>query len=223
MSGKRNLILTNGETYHVLNRSIASEEIFINRRELSRALNLIDYYRFPQKLSFSKFKKLSIETRSNYISEIKRKYKAFVEIYTFAFMPDHYHLLLKQIQDNGIRTFASNFQNGFAKYHNLKNKRDGSLFKSPFRTKWISSDEVFLHVSRYIHLNPVTSYLIEYKDLETYPWTSYPFYLGGLKSDMLNSEFLLKIAGEKDNYGKFVSNQVDYQRRLKKIKSLLLV
>ena len=77
-----------------------------------------------------------------------------------------------------------------------------------------------MHVSRYIHLNPVTSYLIEFEDLKIYPWTSFPHYLGTNNTDLVDINFTLKISGSREGYEKFVSNQVDYQRKLNIIKHL---
>lgn len=221
MSSKRNLVLTEGETYHILNRSIAKEDIFTKKTNLRRALNLIDYYRFPQKLSYSKYLDLPTGIKKHYEVNF-RKQNPIIEIFAFAFMPDHFHFLLKQLKVKGISIFLSNFQNAFAKYFNLKEARDGGLFKRPFRAKWVDTDEKFLHISRYIHLNPVTSYIIEIKDLKSYPWTSYTYYLSESENSLVNTKFLLKQLGKKDKYVSFVNNQVDYQRKLHKIKKLTL-
>lgn len=221
MSGKRREILATGETYHVFNRSVGKEEIFIKGLELERALALLEFYRFPQKLRFSFFKRLQKEIKQEYISGYKTL-DALVEIYSFALMPNHFHLLIKQTTDKGIEKFLSNFQNSFAKYYNTKYQRGGSLFQNSFKAKRLSSDEEFLHVSRYIHLNPVTSFLIEYDDLQTYPWTSYPYYLEKGKNDLISTNFIIDLVGSRLKYEKFVANQVDYQRKLYLIKHLIL-
>lgn len=222
MPHKRKEILTTGEIYHVLNHSIASEEIFVRKNESNRSLELVDFYRFPQRIRYSQFKLLPKEKRSDYAVEF-RKLKPLVEIYAFAFMPNHYHTLLKQIQEDGIKIFASNFQNGFAKYFNKKNNRQGALFLKSFKAKRITTDEQFLHVSRYIHLNPVTSYLIEFDQLGNYPWTSFHYYVRSCtKGNLVNTRFLLKMFGTREKYEKFVANQVDYQRKLHLIKNLIL-
>lgn len=213
--------MVNGEVYHIFNRSIAEIDIFESKRVISRALNLTDFYRFPQIKKYSHFKLLSNKAQEDYLKEIRKK-DPFVEIYSFTFMPNHYHFLLKQVREKGISKFISDFQNGFAKYFNLRSNRDGGLFKSPFKSRRIATDEELLHVSRYVHLNPVTAFLMEFKDLKSSPLTSYPYYLGKSNNDLVNTDFILKIAGPIKNYSKFLENQVDYQRNLAKIKRLIL-
>ena len=127
----RRIILATDEIYHIFNRSIANEEIFHYKRRLNRILELIDYYRFPQNIRYSKFKNLPDVQKEEYL-KMTGEGTPLVEIYTYALMPNHYHFLLKQLQDKGILRFISNLQNSFAKYYNLKNNRPGSLFQKSF-------------------------------------------------------------------------------------------
>ncbi len=210
-------LLINGEIYHVCNRSSWNQELFTNNRDLKRALELIYYYQFKQSLKFSKYLLLSRTRKKEYLKIVKQN--PLVEIFAFAFMPDHYHILLKQLDDEGIKIFASNFQNAFAKYFNLKKNNRGSLFINPFKAKRIDRDEIFLHVSRYIHLNPVTSYLTKIENLPYDLRSSYRYYASKKKGDLINTSFLIKLAGSRKNYLKFVENQIDYQRRLHMLKS----
>lgn len=218
---KRRVILATNEIYHIFNRTIAKELIFTSLRNSKRALETIDFYRFPQEMRFSKFKDLPKEIREDYLHDLKKK-KPLVEIYAFALMPNHYHFLLKQTQEKGIVQFASNFQNSFAKYFNIKNDRNGALFQNSFNGVRIENDEQFVHVSRYIHLNPVTSYIIEFKNLSSYPWTSFKEYAGTGENEIVKTDFLLKMFSSKNSYVKFVADQVDYQRSLTQLKDLVL-
>ena len=218
---KRKFILATNEIYHIYNRSIAKELIFTTSRNLRRALEVTEFYCFPQEMRFSKFKSLPKEAKESYIFDLKKK-KPLVEIYAFALMPNHYHFLIKQIQEKGIVQFASNFQNSFAKYFNIKNDRNGALFQNAFKGVHIENDEQFIHVSRYIHLNPVTSYIIEFKNLDSYPWTSFNEYLSDGENKIVETKFLLDMFSSKNHYIKFVADQVDYQRKLAKIKDLIL-
>lgn len=221
MSGKRNLVFSNGEYYHILNRSIANEEIFINKINQRRFLSLMDYYRYPQNLSFSKYKKIAVQYRRDYFDNYTSN-QPLIELYAYSMMPNHYHFALKQLVDDGVKVFVSNLQNAFAKYYNTKFKRDGGLFKRPFRGKRIENDKMFLHISRYIHLNPISSCLMKVEYLKNSLITSYPFYTGTEDSDLVNTRFILSIVGSKDNYIKFVEDHADYQRNLKQIKSMIL-
>lgn len=229
MSGKRPELLINGQTYHVLNRSVAKEEILKSKRVLTRALELIDYYRFPQKLRFSYFRRLPTEKKGKYLQWFKKN-SPLVEIYAFSFMPNHYHLLLRQLSDEGIKKFIANFQNGLAKYLNLLFNRHGPAFQGPFKAKRITTEEELLHVNRYIHLNPVTSLMITLEELEDYPWTSYPYYLMEDKNrdrsnntaGLVNTSLVLGLIGSRRKYRTFVADQKDYQRKLHLIKYLTI-
>lgn len=221
MSVKRDVLAT-GEIYHIFNKSVGNEIIFPSLRHLSQITNSIDFYRYQQVMKYSKFKQMTIEKRNSYLSDMKDGFP-LVEIYAFVFMPNHYHLLMKQLQDNGIKIFVSNIQNSFAKYFNTKHERGGSLFHNPFKSRWVGTDEDFIHVSRYIHLNPVTAYMIEIGDLDRYPFTSYVHYVYNEDQDFINTEFLLSLfGGSKKRYREFINDRVDYQRELARIKSLVL-
>lgn len=211
----RKQILATGEIYHVFNKTIGHENIFIGLKNLNRALQLIDFYRFRSQISYSNFhnlgEKIKIARR-----ELIYATPPLVKIFAYAIMPNHYHFLLQQHEDKGISMFMSNFQNSYAKYFNAKNNREGSLFKEMFKAVRIETDEQFLHVSRYIHLNPVTSYIIELDKLETYPYTSFPIYLTQNKS-FVDSQTILSLSKSTKQYKDFVYDQADYQRDLKKL------
>lgn len=217
----RKTIFANNEIYHVFNRSVAREEIFNGTRGLERIMDLFVFYRFPQRIRFSVFKNLNEESQLKYLEDLRGK-PPLVSIFAFALMPDHYHLLMRQNLENGLRLFASNFQNAFAKYFNTKKKRGGSLFQNPFKAKRVEDDEQLIHISRYIHLNPVTSFLIEFKDLEHDSRTSFPYYFGKAGRNLVETDPLLKMFASLNDYKRFMSDQVDYQRKLNLIKNQLL-
>lgn len=217
----RNVVFANDEIYHIYNRSVGRESIFTSLFQLKHILETIDYYRYPQILRLSEFKKLKLEAKQLYISNIEKR-GPLVEIYVFSFMPNHYHILLKQTHEGGIRQFISVLQNSYAKYFNTKYDRHGSLFQSPFKGRWIESDEQFLHVSRYIHLNHVTSFIITFEKLLDYQYSSFPDYIGNKKRQWLNTDLIIGMIGSKEYYKKFVEDQVDYQRTLASIKNEII-
>jgi putative transposase len=218
---RRREILVKGEIYHVYNRSSNLQDILVKDRDIRRFIDLLDFYRLPRKLRYSKFSLLSVERRKAFIEEADKEGK-YVSLFAYALMPDHYHLLLRQEAENGISIFISRLQNAFAKYFNLKYKKRGSLFINPFKARRITSEEIFKHVSRYIHLNPVTSYLVEIDRLGSFINTSYPYYLYDTEDSLIDTQYLLTMFGGRNQYKKFVENNADYQRRLGKIKKFLM-
>lgn len=219
----RSTVFVNNQYYHVLNRGVAESFIFNDSYDYQRFTKLMNFYRYKRpSLSFSKYHKLSLDQRKEFDEKLKESGKSQVEIFAYCLMPNHFHLLLKQITERGIQKFLTNLQNGYAKYYNIKSKRYGPLFQSRFKAKIIQTDEVFLHISRYIHLNPTTSYLVSTKELVSYPWSSLPLYFKSQNESFVNTSFILKMVGGKDMYKKFIYNQVDYQRKLQKIKHFLL-
>ncbi|MFC1727528.1 transposase [Patescibacteria group bacterium] len=219
---KRNLVFSNSEYYHLYNRTTGGITIFSGKKALKRSLGLIDYYRFPQKLRYSKYLDLSKEEKTNYEVSFRKK-SPIIEIFSFALMPNHFHLLLRQTSDSGITKFISNFQNSYAKYFNKRSERSGGVYQGPFKAKHIDSNNYLLHLSRYIHLNPITSYIINLEKLDSYSWTSFPYYLTKQNNiHFVNTKFITNILGSRNRYKKFVHDQADYQKGLEKIRGLII-
>lgn len=210
------------EVYHVFNRSIARLPIFIERSDYGRVLDLINYYRFSRPpLRFSHYKRLSVERKIEFEKLFMVNKNSMLEILAYCIMPNHFHFLLRPKKNNAVSDFMRNLQNSYSKYFNTRRGRTGSLFQFMFKAVRMETDQQLLHVSRYIHLNPATSYLREIKDLDTYEWSSFKDYISNVKS-FVNREIVLGNFRSKLEYRKFVFDQAEYQRELNKIKHLLL-
>lgn len=197
--------------YHVFNRGVEKRNVFTDRREYSRFLETIQYYQqiYPQ-VRFSKADKDKKENLSD---------KKLVEIIAYCLMPNHFHFLLRQVSDNGISTFIRRLINSYTRYFNTKNERVGSLFQGPFKAVRMESDEQLLHVTRYIHLNPLTGYLV--KNLRNFEWSSYLVYIGLEDNKLCKREELEQLISLRD-YERFVQDQADYTKQLENIKHLAL-
>ncbi len=223
MPTNRKVVFANEELYHVFNRGVEKRPTFTNKRELDRGVQTIDFYRFTDlPIRLSKFLTLPASDQSKLIQNLNSEHEKLVEIICYCLMPNHFHLLLKQKKDRGISIFAANFANSYTKYFNAKNERVGPLFQGLFQAVHIGSDEQLMHVSRYIHLNPVSSFLIEPKELESYLWSSYPEYLGLPTKDIVEEKIVLDLFASKEKYKQFVLDQVDYARKLEQIKHLTI-
>ena len=218
----RKIPIVAGEIYHVFNRSIAGQPIFISNKDSQRAMEVIEFYRHGNlPMRFSYYNRLP-SFQKQQIVKIIAESPLIVEILAFCLMPNHVHFLLKSLTDNGIIQFMSNFQNSYAKYFNMRHERTGTLFQPMFKAVRIESDSQLIHVSRYIHLNPLTSYILKtIEELKTYPWSSYQEYMG-TTTGFTSKDLVLGYFKNSSEYSKFVADQVDYQRKLNEIKHLVL-
>ncbi|MEE8423717.1 MAG: transposase, partial [Thermodesulfobacteriota bacterium] len=142
-----------------------------------------------------------------------------VEVIAFCLMPTHLHLILKQMKENGISSFMGNTLNSYTRSFNTKYKRKGPLWEGRFKSVLVDSDEQLLHLTRYLHLNPVTAYLVNKP--EEWSASSYQEYVSKVNNNRIcKFDDLLEI--DPAAYREFVSDRVSYQRELASIKELLL-
>ena len=219
---QRKTILATNEIYHIYNRGVEKRPIFLNRRDYSRLIETTNYYRFANcPMRFSYLKLLSHEERDNVFKRLEKESSKLVDIFSFCFMPNHIHFLLRQLADKGISKFMARVTNAFSHYFNTRHDRKGYLFQGNFGASRIEDEAQFIHVSRYIHLNPVSSFIIEIHDLSNYEYSSFPEYINGA-AGFTNTKEVLSYFKNRDEYKKFVEDQADYARKLENIKHLIL-
>ncbi len=162
----RSIVLANNEIYHVFNRGIELRPTFTTKREYERALIAFNVYRFKSpSLRLSKALLLEKAEREKFFLKLTKEGQKLVDVLSYCLMPNHFHFLLRQRLENGISEFLSNFSNSYTRYFNTKHHRNGALFQGIFKATIIESEEQFIHVSRYIHLNPVVSFVIKKENL----------------------------------------------------------
>ncbi|OHA53346.1 MAG: hypothetical protein A3A30_02410 [Candidatus Terrybacteria bacterium RIFCSPLOWO2_01_FULL_48_14] len=209
----RKEVLATNELYHVYNRGVEKRKVFLDQKDLFRALHSIFELNNAELVANSGY-----HCSNKDIAESERKpRKLLVEIIAFCLMPNHFHFLLRQLRDNGISLFMQKFGTGYAQYFNKKHDRSGTLFEGRFRAIHVTDDEYLLHLSRYIHLNPVELAFPGWKEkgientqkletfLNTYRWSSYLDYIGTKNfPSVTQREFLLGYFKNPREYKKFV-------------------
>jgi putative transposase len=220
----RKTIIANGEIYHIFNRSVARQPIFLSNTYYQRALEVLTYYNnLNAPVRYSHFSRLPATSKNEILESLNKENQKLVQILAFCLMPNHVHFLIKEIREKGISTFMRKFQNSYAKYFNTKTERSGSVFQSMFKAVRILTDEQLIHVARYIHLNPVTAFILkDFDQLINYPWCSFSIYIEKNNSDLVNKEVIMGYFSTIKDLVEFTKNQVDYQRRLDEIKHLTL-
>ena len=96
------------------------------------------------------------------------------QLYAYCLMGNHVHLLLR-IYGEGLETVFKRIGGRYVYWYNMKYQRVGHLFQDRFKSEPVDSDNYFVMVLRYIHLNPVKAKLCKHP--EDYRWSSYLDYL----------------------------------------------
>jgi putative transposase len=218
-------LLATGETYHVFTRSIADYKVFNNQGEFKRMRQLIKYYSVDTEIKFSDFMSLKLVNNIGFekgFETLLKDNKPLVRIIAYCLMPTHIHLVLKQLVLNGLSKYIKVILDSYTRSFNTVHKRKGPLWESRFNNVLVRTDEQLLHLTRYVHLNPVTAYLV--KKPEDWLFSSHKEYLLDANKNQLETicqfDNILEI--KPSLYRKFVNDRISYQRELAKIKNLLL-
>ncbi len=143
---RRQVILQAGNYYHVYNRGNNRQLIFFERE---------NYVYFLRQL------------RNHLITH-------GVDIIAYCLMPNHYHLLVYLKTDRFSKLMQA-FTLSYAKAISKRYQRVGSLFQGRFQAIHVDREEYLLHLTRYIHLNPVSANLVE--KAENWEFSSYQEYI----------------------------------------------
>jgi len=215
MSKKRKLAC--GEIYHIYNRSIAEFIIFNDESEYIRMVNLISYYRFDNTMGYAACAQMN-QRQSHVVVNSEHQQKKPLNLIAYCIMPTHIHLVVEQLEKGGITNFMGVIQNSYSRFFNTKHKRKGPLWEGRFKDAIVKTNAQLLHLSRYVHLNPTTAYLVN-KPEEWFA-SSYAEYIGKKrsKSNICDPHGLIDM--KPAEYRKFVEEGIAYQREFAVIKKL---
>ena len=220
----RTIPLVTDEIYHVFNRGVARQLTYRNRRDYLRFIELMNYYvNVDVTPRYSKFIMLPFLERTQILSDLAKKKNFLVEIISFCLMPNHFHMIIKQTREGGVTQFLQNVANSYVRYFDTKYHREGPLYQGRFKSIHIESDEQLLHVVRYVHLNPYTSYIV--KDLEKlllYQYSSLPVFLNTQTNPFISLQQIRSYFKRVDDFKQFTLDQGDYQRKLSDIRHVCL-
>jgi len=136
-----------GEYYHIYNRGVDKRETIKNPTDAKRFFQSLKFFNSKEPVKSLR------QVISDKNSTNRKVSDALVEIVCYALNPNHFHFLLKEINDGGISEFMKRIGGGYTWYFNNKYKRSGSLFQGTFKSVRIESNEQLLHLSVYINLN----------------------------------------------------------------------
>lgn len=203
-------IIAPGEHYHIFNRGINKQAVFLDKTDYARMVCILMLAQSSDPLynigrhahAFLKNKKLNMKKR-NLESVLENR---IVEVVVFTIMPNHFHIIIKELTEGGIALYAQKIEIAYTKYFNTKYRRSGYLFQGPYQSVHIEDNDQLLHLSAYIHRN--TRELKEWKNKEhLYLWSSYwDFIQENRWGELLKSEIISEQFKNADEYFDFVKN-----------------
>jgi len=142
----------------------------------------------------------------NYIKYLS----GWMDMYSYCLLPNHFHMLIKSKSEvvlnscNIIKSsnelITSQFRKFFQSYSQTFNRsydRIGSLFMQNFKRKEVDTDDYFVTLILYIHLNPVNHGYVE--DLNNWNFTSY-FDIINNENHLVSSEKVINKFGGLSNF-----------------------
>jgi len=158
---RQNPSLLVGNIYHIYNRAVADNLLFNNS----------DNYHL-------------------FLSRIRIHLEESADILAYCLMPNHYHLLV-QLKNNDLPNSMQKLALSYVVPFNRSYKRSGHLFQGKYQRKQVDDDNYLLHLSRYIHLNPLSAGLV--KRASDWRYSSLPVYYGITQSDFVRTDIVLDL------------------------------
>ena len=236
----------NGEIYHIILRGLDDNLIFKDTNDYYRGIFSI--YEFnnskpitirERRIARNRIKKTEninkdSRERVSVVFNIDEREK-LVEVLCFCFMPNHVHLLAKQLKDSGITKFMRKVGAGYAGYFNRKYERKGYVFQNRFRSIYIEDDNQLRTIFNYIHVNPISLVKPGWKEkgidnsnevikfLEEYKWSSYQDYIGRANfASVTDRDFMSEFIGGVNGCKLAIEDWVKYKEELIKSQNILL-
>lgn len=198
--------------YHIYNRGVNGENIFVEERNYEYFLKLYEKHLAPVTDLFAycllrNHFHISIRTKSEeeILESKKTLEKETLRVSSANSRQDRQGSLANQGEGQSRKPLGSgyisdqfsNFFNAYAKAINKAYGRTGSLFQHPFGRVPITSDRQFWNVIAYIHQNPQKHRFVA--DFREWKYSSYGIILSE-KRTIVNRNEVMRWFGTRDDY-----------------------
>ena len=212
----RKVQFINEEYYHIYNRGVDKRQIFLDEEDHFKFLKSLK--EFNNKSYYEERSKIVKECGLKELSSFLGKAEKVVEVICYCLNPNHFHLILKQLEGDGIPNFLHKIGTSFTNFFNKKYKRSGSLFQGPYKGIHIDNNNYLLWLSGYVNGN---SEIHKIAKAEDYKWSSYGIFLGQRKSEIISSqEVILSQFNQLNKYKEYKSFVKEVIKESKKRKDL---
>ncbi len=215
-------LITVGSYVHICNRGAKKMQIYRQKSDLSRLVAGLFYFNSTYlPVNWTR----DVEAEGGLHKLIWPKSwgdrEPLVAILGYAIMPNHFHLILKEIRDGGVSAFMHKFSMGYSKYINARYDESGSLFQGRFKAKIIEDNTYLRHLAAYVLVkNPFEIYpsggLIgaaehftdAYEWAIQYPLCSLAEYVGRHTSPILTKDVFSELFTEPNEFKVFAEDYI---------------
>lgn len=228
--------------YHIYNRGVEKRDVFMDDNDRWRFLQGLFLFNDVNTSSnllweLEKSQKgANFKTLKEYFFEGERKSRSpIVKIMADCLMPNHYHLLVEELKENGITKFMHKLGTGYAMYFNKKYNRVGPLFQGPFKAALVDQQPYLEYLLLYINvLNPGQLLEPNLKEegvknkekvmnfAKSYPWSTHREYLHLRDSIIIDKGLFREVFPDGHTYENFIANVLSEKSKVDAISHLLL-
>ena len=218
----RKIKFEKGKIYHIFNRGTDKRDIFLDNHDRFRFVyDLFEFNNTEPALGLV-LSSRSIKSETSYKELFKKERNNIIEILSFVLMNNHYHLLVREIKEEGITEFMRKLGTGYTNYFNTKYERSGVLFQGKFKVVEVGEDYQLPWTLFYIHFNPIELIEPKWKErkitnknkvldfLNSYKWSSHLDYMGRINFPQVTQrDFVLSELGGVEGYKKEFNDWLD--------------
>ncbi len=216
----------------MVKRAVDGQKIFWNPQDSSRFIFGLEFFSSKEPVNlwsiFGRVKAARGVSDTTLIGRLEEKRAQkripIVEIHSFALMPNHFHLILREIVPGGISFFMQRMS-GYSRYFNRQHKRSGVLFESRFKAVHIKDNIQLSNAFVYVHTNPVGLWEKGWKNFEVkslratlqklrqFNQSSYLDYTAKSRFTFLTTQFFFNFYGSKSNCRAAIEDWVRFKAK----------
>lgn len=225
-----------GKIYHIYNRGVDKRVIFNENADKWRFLQAMALFNNAKSRSHilwqleNQKEGANMRTLKKFFDD--RAEKPLVKIMADCLMDNHYHLLLEEIEENGISTFMHKLGTSYTMYFNKKYDRSGSLFQGPFKAVKVENNRYLKYLLVYINIiNPAELVGIDLnkdkgiekaiKFASDYDWSTNKEFLDKRDSFVIDKGIFNNLFQNREEYKEFAKMALEEKKHYQ-IKELTL-
>ena len=131
-SMERKHIISEGEYYHLYNRGVEKRNIFLTEKDRNRFKRLLYLANGTERFVYR-------DVENKELKNIDRG-EPLVAIAAWVLMPNHFHILVKEITEGGTAAFMEKLCTGYSSYFNKRHDRVGPLFQGRYKSQHVEED-----------------------------------------------------------------------------------